>query len=152
VRTPPPGRAPLVVAAVLFALALPRPSPPPATCPHVRALSAPGGHTRAVACAATRGDPPLRGPARLLFQLPIDPNRADAATLELLPGIGAARAQAILRERARRPFARPDDLLRVHGIGPVTLARLRPWIATPAADRSGLVAEELDPAALQRNR
>ena len=75
----------------------------------------------------------LRGPVRRLFGLPLDPNRADASTLETLPGIGPARAQAIVRERCRRRFESPTDLLRVHGIGPRTLARLSPWLAVEPA-------------------
>jgi hypothetical protein len=65
--------------------------------------------------------PPRAGAARLLWGLPLDLNREDARTLEVLPGIGPTRARAI---RAARPFCRVSDLRRVHGIGPVTLGRL----------------------------
>ena len=66
----------------------------------------------------------IRGPARRLFGLPIELNCADARTLETLKGIGSVRARSIVEERARRPFERVDDLLRVHGIGPKTLENL----------------------------
>ncbi|MGD8494736.1 MAG: ComEA family DNA-binding protein [Gemmatimonadales bacterium] len=54
----------------------------------------------------------------------IDPNRADAVQLQRLPGVGPARAAAILRERERGgPFATPSDLTRVSGIGPALVER-----------------------------
>jgi type II secretory pathway component PulK len=43
-----------------------------------------------------------------------------------------------VEERARRPFERVDDLLRVHGIGPKTLENLRSVVAAnPPARKSG---------------
>ncbi len=66
---------------------------------------------------------------RLLVGLPLDPNTADADLLEQLPGIGPARAAAIVDERrAGGPFAAVDDLIRVRGIGPATLDELRPFL------------------------
>jgi competence protein ComEA len=59
----------------------------------------------------------------------IDLNRASAAELETLPGVGPARAQAILTERQNRPFAVPGDLRRVPGIGEATFQRLAPLVA-----------------------
>jgi competence protein ComEA len=59
-------------------------------------------------------------------------NRADAAELATLPGIGPALAGAIVAERARGgPFRRPEDLARVRGIGPATVERLRGRIIVP---------------------
>lgn len=84
---------------------------------------------RTVAAACERpGARALRGPARLLFGLGLDPNQADVASLEALPGIGPARAAAIAAERCRRPFASAADLARVSGIGPRTTARLAGWL------------------------
>jgi competence protein ComEA len=56
-------------------------------------------------------------------------NLATEQDLRRLPGIGATRAKAILalRERLGR-FRRPEDLLRVKGIGRRALARLRPLL------------------------
>lgn len=122
------ANAALALAACLFAGALPRATPGPATCPAPAELRAEGGHSVVLACQPGVASRPLRGPARLLVGLPIDPNRADAATLEALPGIGPARALAIVAARERSPFRRIEDLARVPGIGPHTLADLAGWI------------------------
>jgi competence protein ComEA len=73
--------------------------------------------------------PPSRGAARLLWGLPLDLNREDERTLQVLPGIGPTRARAIL---AARPFCKAEELLRVPGIGPATLRRLAWRIAASA--------------------
>ncbi len=53
-------------------------------------------------------------------------NEASASDLMELPGIGDSMAARILAERVRSgSFTGPEDLLRVRGIGPKTLARLR---------------------------
>jgi competence protein ComEA len=62
---------------------------------------------------------------------PIDINHASAAELQKLPGVGPKRAQQIMAER---PFQTIDDLRRVHGIGPKTLERLRPYVTIKTAD------------------
>lgn len=60
---------------------------------------------------------------------PIDVNRAEAAELRKLPGIGPKLSQRIIDERTLRgPFKSADDLRRVSGIGPKTLERLRPHV------------------------
>ena len=86
------------------------------------------GHTRRVACG-TPGGPELRGPARVLFGLGIDPNTADASALEALPGVGPTRAEAIVAGRADGAYRSLADLGRIHGIGPVILRRAAPWLA-----------------------
>lgn len=59
----------------------------------------------------------------------IDINRADVSELQLLPGIGPAKAAAIVATRERMgAFRTVDDLLEVNGIGPATLERLRPYV------------------------
>lgn len=56
-------------------------------------------------------------------------NTADAAVLDKLPGIGPSTAARIVADRAANgPFATPDDLGRVSGIGPKKLAQLKPGI------------------------
>lgn len=56
---------------------------------------------------------------------PLDLNLAGEADLLRLPGIGPAKARAIVAYRqARGPFAAVGDLAGVSGIGPATLARL----------------------------
>ncbi|WP_206474257.1 ComEA family DNA-binding protein [Dietzia sp. KRD202] len=59
----------------------------------------------------------------------IDLNTADAAALESLPGVGPVTASSILAWRAANgSFSGVDQLVEVDGIGPATLARLRPLV------------------------
>ena len=59
----------------------------------------------------------------------IDINSADADSLETLPGIGPARAQAIIEHRqANGPFAGVEDLTQVRGIGDGILESIRDLI------------------------
>ena len=74
----------------------------------------------------------LEAPARLLFGEPLELNRVSAADLEVLPGLGPARAAAIVAERERRAFERVDDLRAVPGIGPRTVAGLAGWVTVEA--------------------
>jgi competence ComEA-like helix-hairpin-helix protein len=55
----------------------------------------------------------------------VDLNYADSETLQGLPGVGPALADRIIRARGEEPFRTVDDLARVPGIGPATVARLR---------------------------
>jgi len=55
----------------------------------------------------------------------LDLNSATAEELERLPGIGAAKARAIVANRERHgTFSRVADLDRVRGFGPAAVARL----------------------------
>jgi competence protein ComEA len=57
-------------------------------------------------------------------------NTASVEELQLLPGIGEARARAVVALREKRGgFKRVDELLDVKGIGEPSLARLRPHLA-----------------------
>lgn len=70
--------------------------------------------------------------------LTLDLNAATSAQLELLPGIGPSRAEAIVADRETNgPFASLTDLDRVPGIGPRTIADLEPYldVVPPTADR-----------------
>ncbi len=126
--------AALAVGAALLAVGLPAPRALAPACDSPREIASLAGHSTRVACAEPgRGGRPLRGPARRLFGLPIDPNRADALTLEVLSGIGPARAAALVKARAERPFESVEALLRVPGIGPVTLDRVRSALAVEPA-------------------
>lgn len=59
----------------------------------------------------------------------LDVNRASAAELTELPGIGEVRAQAIINYRNEHgPFSKVEDLLAVPGIGEGTLDRIRSMI------------------------
>lgn len=60
---------------------------------------------------------------------PLDVNRAEAAELARLPGVGAGLAQRIVEERERRGrFDSPEALRYVLGMGPKKLAAIRPFI------------------------
>ncbi len=63
----------------------------------------------------------------------VNVNRANAAELQKLPGVGAKMAQRILDERTLRgPFKTVEELRRVPGIGPKTLEKLRPHVIVDA--------------------
>ncbi len=54
----------------------------------------------------------------------VDINSADAGILQTLWNIGPSRAQAIVQYRQNHgPFQKPEDLVKVPGIGPKTLER-----------------------------
>jgi competence protein ComEA len=55
----------------------------------------------------------------------VDVNRATFAELNALPNVSDAVAQAIIDGR---PYSSVDDLIRVYGIGPKTLERIRPYV------------------------
>ena len=62
----------------------------------------------------------------------IDVDRASREELERLPGIGPGLAARIVLDRRQNgAFRSPDGLLRVRGIGPRTLERIRPYLAAP---------------------
>ncbi len=55
----------------------------------------------------------------------VNVNTADLSALESVPGIGPVLARRIV---AHRPYRSLDELLRVPGIGPKSLERLRPYL------------------------
>jgi competence protein ComEA len=64
----------------------------------------------------------------LLTGPPININLASQVELMRLPRIGPKLSERIIEERAKGPFKSVDELRRVKGIGPKTLANLRPFI------------------------
>lgn len=65
-------------------------------------------------------------PVAFVEEGPLDINRATAAELEKLPGIGPALARRIVEWREiHGPFRSVEDLLQVPGIGPKTLEGIR---------------------------
>ena len=75
----------------------------------------------------------------------IDPNTADAPTLAAIPGVGEGLAGRIVEyrqqfQRDRRTgaaFERPEDLLRVRGIGVSMMESLTPYLVFPG-ERPGV--------------
>lgn len=68
---------------------------------------------------------------------PLNINTASAAELDALPGIGPAKAKAIVAYRSKHgPFTTPADLVQVKGIGPKITARLYPLVTTGTATES----------------
>lgn len=85
-------------------------------------------------------DPPPKQPARAeLLADRIDPNTADETALASLPGIGPARARAIIAYRqahaergtATPAFARAEDLLKISGFGVALVDELREHLMFP---------------------
>ncbi len=131
-------RAALALALLLAWCARPDAVPTVDPCGIPMESQARGARSTAFACGGSSVPRPLRGAAPLLFGEPIDLARADPRTLEVLPGIGPARAAAIVAERTRRPFTSVADLTRVRGIGPRTIERLQgaAWVVPGGASES----------------
>ncbi|MEM6911695.1 MAG: helix-hairpin-helix domain-containing protein [Verrucomicrobiota bacterium] len=74
----------------------------------------------------------------------IDVNSAREDELRQLPGIGPVYAKRLVESR---PFFHLDDLVKVHGIGPLTLERLKPLVtlSLPAAYADTARSYLLDP-------
>lgn len=64
---------------------------------------------------------------------PVDINSATQAELEAIPGIGPAKAKAIIEYRATTPFATADDLQNVKGIGATLYERVKDHVTVGAA-------------------
>jgi competence ComEA-like helix-hairpin-helix protein len=119
--------------------------------PQVRATLASAGllcvvHAAVWQSSRVAAEPPAVTPARV--QLRLDPNRATAAELELLPRVGPKLAQAIIAYRdaalIKPAFTVAEDLDRVPRIGPATVELLRPCLSFPDAD-SGALAGQIAP-------
>ena len=72
---------------------------------------------------AAEGSPRLEGTVNV--------NTATPEELQLLPGVGEARANAVVALRvARGGFKSVDELKDVKGIGDIAMERIRPFVAT----------------------
>jgi competence protein ComEA len=93
---------------------------PRASMPPAPAMEAPGPRPALDSAAAAEPAPGARAlPA-------LDLNRAGAAELDALPGIGPVLARRIVEHRTRHgPFRRVEELRAVRGVGPLLLDRLR---------------------------
>ncbi len=66
-----------------------------------------------------------RGEGKAEENAPVDVNKAARDQLMTLPGVGEKTANDII---GSRPFQKIDDLLRVPGIGPAKLEKIRPFL------------------------
>ncbi len=55
-------------------------------------------------------------------------NIAMHAELMTLPGVGEVMAERIIAYRLSKPFERPEDIIKVRGIGPKTFERLKEYV------------------------
>jgi competence protein ComEA len=94
-----------------------------AASPIVRADSQ--ERAKPAASATTKGRAEVEGVVNL--------NEASAEELERLPGIGPAKARAIVEHRHAHPFRKAEELTRVKGIGRKTFGKLRPYITLTGA-------------------
>ncbi len=65
-----------------------------------------------------------------LIQAKVNINTATSAELQSLPGVGPAKAQAII---AARPYTSIDDITKAKGVGPKTLMKWRDLITVEGA-------------------
>ncbi len=74
-------------------------------------------------------------PVEIAYQ--VDINRASWPELAQLPNIGETLARRIIASRdSAGPFRDHDDLQRVRGIGPKTLAQIKPYLLPMADDEN----------------
>ncbi len=112
---------------------------PPAAEVHASGLGEAGDVDSALAVAESaytvqrrRAAPPARGER-------IDPNTANEAELDRLPGVGPALARAIVDSRREGgAFRNLGDLERVPGLGSNRIRRLAPYLALPVAAARGM--------------
>lgn len=77
----------------------------------------------------------LGGPALAGAEARVNVNEATAEELTSLPGIGPARAQAIIERREEAPFDSADELTDVPGIGPALVEKLRDHVEVEESER-----------------
>jgi competence protein ComEA len=104
----------------------------PGIGPGLLAAIAPHARFSAVVAAGSPQTAPSRAePAPVRGQPQVDLNAASAEELERLPFVGPYMARQIVAFRERHgPFAAVDSLVRVPGIGPATLAKVRERLRT----------------------
>lgn len=67
---------------------------------------------------------------------PVDINKASVEELMSVPGLGPAKAQAIVAYRQTAPFATTEDLVNVKGIGEKLFARISPFVTVSGAGQA----------------
>jgi competence protein ComEA len=124
--------------------------PPDAAWPHAAQLAAAFLLGAAAALLAVRVlQAPSGRPFDLVAAPPLDLNRAEAADLLQLPGVGPTLANRIVDVRdSRGGFRNADDLRSVPGVGPARLEKLRPWVRGNGLSAAGVtVSKKLDAGA-----
>ena len=98
-------------------------------------------HAAAIALALGLAAWAIGASAREEAEPRIDLNRASVQELMSLPGVGAAKAQAIVDHRRTAPFKKIEELLLVKGIGDAIYAGLRERITVSGEDTTGATRE-----------
>jgi competence protein ComEA len=81
----------------------------------------------ALALVGTGADAKGKGGAKVSGVVNL--NQATAAQLDLLPGVGAKAAQAIITYREKHKFTRIEELVKVKGFGKKRFAKLKPYLS-----------------------
>jgi competence protein ComEA len=86
----------------------------------------------ALAADAAKADPAgahKKRSSKMLVTGTANLNNATAAQLDLLPGVGEKAAKEILAYRAKQPFQRVEDLVKVKGFGKKRFEKVKPFIS-----------------------
>jgi comEA protein len=67
----------------------------------------------------------------------VDLNAASAEELATLPGIGPAKAKAIIEYRSKQKFSTSEELMQVQGVGAKLFEQLKDRITVGSAQVSG---------------
>lgn len=77
----------------------------------------------------------LAGPAlasKPAFAGTVDLNHASVAELMKVPGLGRHKAEAIAALRAKQPFQKPEDVMKVKGLGKKWFAKVKGHLTASA--------------------
>jgi competence protein ComEA len=77
----------------------------------------------------------------------INLNTASASQLDQLPGVGPKAAERIVAYRAKTPFGRPEDLIKVKGFGKKKLDKLKGHLAVSGPTTLRVMTGKEDPLA-----
>lgn len=88
-------------------------------------VGTPSGRAADSAPSSSSSSPPSNAAASAGV---VNLNQAKPDELELLPGIGPAKAKKIVEYRTQHPFRKTEELTKVKGIGRKTFGKLRPYL------------------------